>query len=152
MKNRAAWLFALALLFAGVAPRAEENKAEAGLIAVKMGINDLSKTDRATLWRRVEEYATVDALQEFCGRKLDLRRRTWKAVSPCVEVTSLRKVASVFRTQKAKFLKGWEESHSEPEKKTALCTSLKSKLVEYARIIDSHIAEARQMCDVCIFC
>lgn len=153
MKHGLAWAFTLVLLFVGSSARTEDNRtALAGLVEAKVGINTLSKQERATLWRRVEEYATVDALQEFCGRKLNLQRRTWVAVAPCVEVTSLRRVASVFRSKKAEFLKGWEESHGEPDKKKALCSSLKSKLVDYSRIIDAHIAEARQMCDVCIFC
>ena len=28
------------------------------------------------------QYATVDALQEFCGKKLNLQRRAWRAVAP----------------------------------------------------------------------
>lgn len=132
--------------------RAGSESAEAGLVEVKMGIDTLSKAERATLWRRVDEYATVDALQEFCGRKLNLQRRTWSAVAPCVEVTSLRRVASAFRSKKAKYLKGWEDTHGEPEKKQALCGSMKSRLAEYAKIIDAHISEARTMCSVCIFC
>ena len=153
LKHRLAWAFALVLLFIGSSARTEDNRTGlAGLIEVKVGINTLTKEERATLWRRVEEYATVDALQEFCGRKLNLQRRTWAAVAPCVEVTSLRRVASVFRSKKAEFLKGWEQSHGEAEKKKELCGSLKSKLVDYSRIIDAHITEARQMCDVCIFC
>ncbi len=150
MKDRVLWAFAALLLLVEIPARADGSRA--GLVEVKVGIGTLSKADQLTLWRRVEEYATVDAIQEFCGRKLNLHRRTWNAVAPCVEITSLRRVASVFRSKKAEFLKGWEQTHSEPEKKKALCDSMKPKLAEYARIIDSHIAEAKQMCDVCIFC
>jgi len=123
-----------------------------GLVEVKMGIDSLSKTDRQTLWRRVDEYATVDALQEFCGRKLNLQRRTWAAVSPCVELTSLRKVAAVFRAKKAEYVKGWEKAHGDPEKKKTLCATWQTKLAEYARLIDSHISEAATMCSACLFC
>jgi hypothetical protein len=124
----------------------------AGLIEVKLGLGSMSKTDRATLWKRLDEYATVDALQEFCGKKLNLQRRTWAAVSPCVEVSSLRKVAAVFRAKKTEYIKAWETAHGEPEKKKLLCDSWQTKLAEYAKIIDSHIAEARTMCSVCVFC
>jgi hypothetical protein len=123
-----------------------------GLIQVKMGLGSMSKTDRATLWKRLDEYATVDALQEFCGRKLNLQKRTWAAVSPCVEVSSLRKVAAVFRAKKSEYIKAWESAHGEPEKKKLLCESWQAKLAEYAKIIDSHIAEAKTMCSVCVFC
>jgi len=123
-----------------------------GLVEVKMGINSLNKTDRDTLWRRVDEYATVDALLEFCGRKLNLQRRTWAAVAPCVEVTSLRKVASVFRAKKTEYVKAWETAFAEPEKKKTLCDSQKPKLAEYTKILDAHIAEAASMCSACIFC
>jgi hypothetical protein len=123
-----------------------------GLIEVKMGINSLNKTDRATLWRRVDEYATVDALLEFCGRKLNLQRRTWVAVAPCVEVSSLRKVAAVFRAKKSEYVKAWETAFAEPEKKKTLCESQKPKLAEYTKILDAHIQEAAGMCSACIFC
>ena len=154
MKRIGPWLIALiSLSLAGLA-RGESGPAGStpGLVEVKVGINTLSKADRATLWRRVDEYATVDAIQEFCGRKLNLQRRTWAAVAPCVEVSSLRRVAAAFRSKKAEYLKGWEESHGEPEKKKALCDSMQPRLVEYAKILDAHIAEARTMCSVCIFC
>lgn len=154
MRRIGPWLIALlSLSLAGLA-RGESGPAgsDPRLVEVKVGINTLSKADRATLWRRVDEYATVDAVQEFCGRKLNLQRRTWAAVAPCVEVSSLRRVASAFRAKKAEYLKGWEESHGEPEKKKALCESMKPRLAEYAKILDAHIAEARTMCSVCIFC
>ena len=154
MKRIAPWLIAvISLSLAGLA-RGESGTVGAtpGLIEVKVGINTLSKADRATLWRRVDEYATVDAVLEFCGRKLNLQRRTWAAVAPCVEVTSLRRVAAAFRSKKAEYLKGWEDSHGEPEKKKALCDSMKPRLAEYTKILDAHIDEARTMCSVCIFC
>jgi hypothetical protein len=122
------------------------------LVEVKLGLNSMNKTDRATLWRRVDEYATVDALQEFCGRKLNLQRRTWAAVSPCVEVTSLRKVAAVFRTKKSEYIKGWQTAHGDPEKKKALCDTWRPKLLEYQKVLDAHIAEAATMCSACLFC
>ncbi len=122
------------------------------LIEVKLGLNTMNKTDRATLWRRVDEYATVDALQEFCGRKLNLQRRTWAAVSPCVEVSSLRKVAAVFRTKKSEYIKGWETAHGDPEKKKALCDTWRPKLLEYQKVLDAHISEAATMCSACLFC
>ncbi|MBX9861389.1 MAG: hypothetical protein K2Y42_01435 [Hyphomicrobium sp.] len=132
--------------------RAGEDAPMAGLVEVKLGLNSMNKTDRATLWRRVDEYATVDALQEFCGRKLNLQRRTWAAVSPCVEVASLRKVAAVFRTKKSEYIKGWETAHGDPEKKKALCDTWRPKLLEYQKVLDAHISEAATMCSACLFC
>lgn len=132
--------------------RAGEEPSMPGLVEVKLGLNTMNKTDRATLWRRVDEYATVDALQEFCGRKLNLQRRTWAAVSPCVEVSSLRKVAAVFRTKKSEYIKGWETAHGDPEKKKALCDTWRPKLLEYQKVLDAHISEAATMCSACLFC
>ena len=152
MRRIAPWLIALISLSLAGLVWGGSGAANPGLVEVKVGINTLSKADRAKLWQRVDEYATVDALQEFCGRKLNLQRRTWAAVAACVEVTSLRRVASVFRSKKAEYLKGWEETHGEPEKKKALCDSMRPRLAEYAKIIDTHISEARTMCSVCIFC
>ena len=148
----AAMALGLAIALTAGPSRATDHPADPLLTDVKLGLNSMNKTDRATLWRRVDEYATVDALQEFCGRKLNLQRRTWAAVSPCVEVTSLRKVAAVFRAKKAEYIKGWETAHGEPEKKKTLCETWRPKLVEYAKVIDAHIAEARSMCNACIFC
>lgn len=150
---RAYWAVLAAAALIAVAGLAHATAGEpSGLIQAKVGINTLNAKDQAELWRRLDEYATVDALQEFCGRKLNLQRRTWAAVSPCVDVSSLRKVASVFRAKKSEYIKAWETAHGEPEKKKALCESWKTKLAEYSKIIDAHIAEARSMCDVCVFC
>jgi hypothetical protein len=123
-----------------------------GIIPVKLGLSSMSTSDRATLWKRVDQYATVDALQEFCGRNLNLRRRAWKAVGTCVTRSSFRKVLHVFRSKKAKYLKEWEAVHGEPERKKELCDSWQKKLRDYARIINGQIAEAASLCRSCIFC
>jgi hypothetical protein len=147
--SKRAMLVALAVLLCGAASSGE---GEANLIEAKYRIDDLNKADRAKLWTRVDEYATVDALLDFCGRKLNLQKRTWAAVSPCVEVPSLRKVASVFRAKKSEYVKAWETAFGDPEKKKTLCESQKPKLAEYTKILDAHIAEAASMCSACIFC
>jgi hypothetical protein len=100
----------------------------------------------------VDQYATVDALQEFCGKKLNLQRRAWRAVGACVEPAALRQVFSAFRTKKAGYLKAWETLHGEPEKKKALCEQFRVKLVEYTKIMSGQIAEAATMCRNCFFC
>jgi hypothetical protein len=146
------WFAALALASV-LGPAVAADGGETGrLIEVKLGLSTLNATDRATLWRRVDEYATVDALQEFCGKKLNLQRRTWAAVSPCVDVASLRKVAAVFRNKKAEYVKNWETANPDAEKKKAVCATWNAKLIEYSKILDSHIAEARSMCDACLLC
>jgi hypothetical protein len=119
---------------------------------VKLGLGTMTRKERADLWRRLDEYATVDALQEFCGRKLNLQRRTWKVVSPCVETSSLRRVAAKFRAKKKKYIKAWKETHPDEKKRKELCKGVAKKLREYARIIAEHIAEADSMCRACIFC
>jgi len=141
----------LAIVAAVGLARATE-RTPSGLIAVKMGLESITKAERDKLWQRVDEYATVDALLEFCGRKLNLQRRTWAAVSPCVETKSLRKVASVFRAKKAEYVKAWETAFENAEKKKALCDSQKPQMAEYTRILDAHISEAATMCSACIFC
>lgn len=150
---RSVWLggvaVAAALALVGLA-RAGDRPAE--LVEVKMGLESITQAQRTELWRRVDEYATVDALLEFCGRKLNLQRRTWAAVSPCVEVKSLRKVATVFRSKKAEYVKSWETAFADADKKKTLCESQKPKLAEYTKILDAHISEARTMCDACLFC
>ncbi len=100
----------------------------------------------------MDEYATVDALQEFCGRKLNLQRRTWAAVSPCVEVSSLRKVAAVFRTKKSEVHQGLGNGPRRPREEKALCDTWRPKLLEYQKVLDAHIAEAATMCSACLFC
>ncbi|HEX2843124.1 hypothetical protein [Hyphomicrobium sp.] len=142
---------AAALAVVGLA-HADTQQPQPGLVEVKLGLESISKAERTQLWTRVDEYATVDALLEFCGRKLNLQRRTWVAVAPCVEVASLRKVASVFRAKKSEYVKAWETAFADPEKKKSLCESQKPKLAEYTKILDAHIAEATSMCNACIFC
>jgi hypothetical protein len=122
------------------------------IVQVKLGLSSMSKSDRATLWKRVDQYATVDALQEFCGRNLNLRRRAWKAVGSCVTRSSFRRVLRVFRTKKNKYIKEWGAVHGEPERKKELCDSWQKKLREYSRIINSQISEAASLCRSCIFC
>ncbi|WP_295558217.1 hypothetical protein [uncultured Hyphomicrobium sp.] len=150
--RQAALALAAAALLAAFGLARAADRTPAGLVEVKMGLESITKEQRTELWRRVDEYATVDALLDFCGKKLSLQKRTWAAVSPCVEVTSLRKVASVFRSKKAEYVKAWETAFADPEKKKTLCDSQKPKLAEYTRILDAHIAEARSMCDACLFC
>jgi hypothetical protein len=138
-------------LVALAAARADTDR-PAGIVEVKLGFGAMSKEERANLWKMVDQYATVDALQEFCGKNLNLQRRAWRAVSACVEPAALRRVFSVFRTKKAGYLKAWEELHGEPEKKKALCDQFRVKLIEYAKIMSGQISEAATMCRNCFFC
>jgi hypothetical protein len=124
----------------------------ANVIPVKLGFGYMSKAETANLWKRVDEYATVDALQEFCGNKLNLQRRAWRAVSACIEVPALRKVLAVFNQKKADYLKAWQTIHGEEERKKAVCERFKTKLVEYSKIITGQISEAATMCRNCLFC
>ena len=96
----------------------------------------MSKAEQANLWKMVDEYATVDALQEFCGTKLNLQRRAWRAVGTCVEGRrSLKHVFSTFRTKKAEYLKAWETLHGEPEHKKAGVRALQG---EARRVLQDH--------------
>jgi hypothetical protein len=155
---RLAWLARIASLVvvltaaqAGPAVAPIQGPAE-GVVLAKLGLGSMSKEERKNLWKMVDEYATVDALEEFCGKKLNLRRRAWRAVAACVEVKSLRRVFSVFGKKKAEYLKAWNDLHGEEEKKKVLCERFKVKLNEYARIMSGQIAEAANMCRNCFFC
>ncbi len=112
----------------------------------------MSKAEQANLWKLVDEYATVDALQEFCGTKLNLQRRAWRAVGTCVEPTSLKKVFGTFKTKKDGYLKQWETLHGQPDAKKAVCDRFKSKLGEYSKIMSGQINEAATACRNCFFC
>jgi hypothetical protein len=146
------WCAALALVLAALAVARAEPSPPEGIVQVKLGFEAMSKQQRSDLWKMVDQYATVDALQEFCGKKLNLQRRAWKAVGACVEPTALRKVFATFRTKKAEYLKAWESLHGEPEKKKALCEQFRLKLVEYSKIMSGQISEAATMCRNCFFC
>ena len=68
------WLAGVAFaaaIFAGGVSMAQPGAIE----PVKLGFDAMSKADQDNLWKMVDEYATVDALQEFCGTKLYLQRR-----------------------------------------------------------------------------
>jgi len=123
-----------------------------GIVLVKLGIADMSKAEQTNLWKLVDEYATVDALQEFCGTKLNLQRRAWIAVSTCVEPTSLKKVFAKFRTKKGEYLKQWETLHGEAEAKKNVCERFKPKLLEYTKIMSGQIEQAATACRNCFFC
>ena len=145
------WL--AAAVFAAAAFAAGASIAQPGAIElVKLGFDSMSKTQQADLWKRVDEYATVDALQEFCGAKLYLQRRALSAVGTCIEGSALRKVFATFRSKKAEYLKAWETLHGEPEHKKELCGRFKSKLAEYTKIMSGEIAQAASACRNCFFC
>jgi hypothetical protein len=143
---------AVACLVVAVAGARAGSAPADGIVEVKLGLNSMSNTDRANLWKLVDEYATVDALQEFCGTNLNLQRRAWRAVASCVETASLKRVFSAFRTKKAEYLKAWETLHGEPEKKKLVCERFKGKLGQYSKVMSGQIAEAATMCRNCFFC
>jgi hypothetical protein len=156
MAGKAWWVVAAALMLAGAAAAAQlpaqTFRAQSSIMLVKLGIADMSKAEQANLWKLVDEYATVDALQEFCGTKLNLQRRAWRAVATCVEPTSLKKVFGTFRTKKDGYLKQWETLHGQPDAKKAVCDRFKSKLGEYSKIMSGQINEAATACRNCFFC
>jgi hypothetical protein len=146
------WLtVGLCLLAAAPAARSLEYF-DPNIRQVKLGFDAMSKAEQQNLWKMVDEYATVDALQEFCGKKLNLQRRAWKAVASCVEPTALRKVFATFRTKKSEYLKQWETLHGEAEAKKNVCERFKSKLAEYSKIMSGQINEAATACRNCFFC
>ena len=145
------WLASAA--FAAAAFAGGASIAQPGAIEpVKLGFGAMSKADQANLWKMVDQYATVDALQEFCGTKLYLQRRALSAVGTCIEGSALRKVFATFRTKKAEYLKAWETLHGEPEHKKEVCERFKSKLAEYTKIMSGEIAQAASACRNCFFC
>jgi hypothetical protein len=142
----------LAFLGIALASVRAETPPPAGIVQVKLGFEAMSKEERANLWKMVDQYATVDALQQFCGKNLNLQRRAWRAVSACVDTKALRRVLSVFRSKKAEYLKAWEDLHGEPESKKKLCEQFRVKLTEYSKIMSGQISEAATMCRNCFFC
>jgi hypothetical protein len=153
MPGKAAWLITATCLLAGAAAAAQSSPpAQSNIVLAKLGISYMSKAEQANLWKLVDEYATVDALQEFCGTKLNLQRRAWRAVATCVEPTSLKKVFSAFRTKKDTYLKQWEALHGQPDAKKAVCERFKSKLGEYSKVMSGQINEAATACRNCFFC
>jgi hypothetical protein len=146
------WYLLIAFILIALTAARADNVPQAGVVQVKLGFEAMSKEERTNLWKMVDQYATIDALQEFCGKKLNLQRRAWRAVSACVERKALKRVFSVFRNKKAEYLKAWETLHGEPDKKKALCAQFKVKLVEYTKIMSSQISEAATMCRNCFFC
>lgn len=126
--------------------------APADVVQVKMGLDTLSKADKATFWQRVDAYASIDAVHQFCGKNLNLVRRTWMVVSPCIETTSLHRVRSVFLSKRANYRKGWDTAYADAEKKKVVCTTLKPRLDEWTKLLNAHLAEAKAMCSACFFC
>jgi hypothetical protein len=148
----AAAAFFAAATAAPVQPSVRPLAPLSAVVPVKLGFNAMNKTEQDNLWKMVDQYATVDALQEFCGNKLNLQRRVWRAVAACVEAPALRKVNSVFATKKAEYLKAWQTLHGEEERKKLVCERFKTKLGEYSKIINGQISEAASMCRNCFFC
>ncbi len=145
-------LGALCLVASAGAAAQSATAEQPGIVLVKLGIADMSKAEQTNLWKLVDEYATVDALQEFCGTKLNLQRRAWIAVSTCVEPASLKKVFAKFRTKKSEYLKQWQTLHGEAEAKKNVCERFKPKLAEYTKIMSGQIEQAATACRNCFFC
>jgi hypothetical protein len=143
---------AAAAFLAAAAAAPARPMAVSPVVPVKLGFTAMNKTEQDNLWKMVDQYATVDALQEFCGNKLNLQRRVWRAVAACVEAPALRRVNSVFASKKAEYLKAWQTLHGEEERKKIVCERFKTKLSEYSKIITGQIAEAASMCRNCFFC
>jgi hypothetical protein len=146
------WCATIAFVLVALTAARADDVPLPGIVQVKLGFDAMSKEERQNLWKMVDQYATIDALQEFCGKNLNLQRRAWRAVGTCVERNALKRVFSVFRTKKAEYLKAWQDLHGEPEKKKALCEQFKVKLSEYAKIMSGQISEAATMCSKCFFC
>jgi hypothetical protein len=146
------WSLLVAFVLIALAGARADPAPPAGVVQVKLGFEAMSKVEQSNLWNLVDQYATVDALQEFCGKKLNLQRRAWRAVSACVEPAALRRVFSAFRTKKAEYLKAWESAHGDPEAKKKICEQFRLKLIEYTKIMSGQISEAATMCRNCFFC
>jgi hypothetical protein len=125
---------------------------EPRVIEVKMGIDSLSAVDQGKLWQRLDDYAKADSLLEFCGRKMNLYRRTWNAVSPCVETSALKKVGGIFISKKKRYLEILGGNYPDEEKKKALCDGMAPQLKTYVSILEQHITEASGMCSACLWC
>lgn len=148
----AGWLAAVLCALAATCTVQANDYRDPNILQVKLGFDAMSKAEQQNLWKLVDEYATVDALQEFCGKKLNLQRRAWKAVGSCVEPAALKKVFSTFRTKKSEYLKQWETLHGEEEAKKNVCERFKTKLAEYTKIMSGQINEAATACRNCFFC
>ena len=146
------WLMAAACAIVAFAAIDIGNAQTGAIVPVKLGLGSMSKSDQVNLWKLVDEYATVDALQEFCGTKLNLQRRAQSAVGACVEGSALRRVFATFRIKKAKYLKDWETLHGEPERRKQICEHFKGKLREYTKIMNGQFAQAATACRNCFFC
>ena len=136
------WLAAAAALCCGLWPgsgHGERLSQNAALVPVKMGISSLNKTDQATLWRRVDEYATVDALLEFCGRSSTCsgaHGRSWRPVSRSPRCARSRTCSAPRRRVR----QGLGEGVPRPRKEEDACAKLqKPKFAEYTKILDAHI-------------
>ncbi len=147
-------LSAIALLAGLALPAANATSAtgEARLVEVKMGLDSLSREDQGKLWQRLDDYAKADSLLEFCGRKMNLYRRTWNAVSPCVETSALKKVGGIFISKKKRYLEILGGNYPDDDKKKSLCEGMAPQLKSYVTILEQHINEASGMCSACMWC
>ncbi len=144
----------LALSAANAGPRYVPAPApsEKTIVEVRVGLGDMTGEQRKNLWRMVDEYASVEALKEFCGKTANIHRRAWNAVRECVDLKSLRSVLSKFNSKKSEYLKAWKDLYTDEERKTELCKQYGSELVRLTGIMNKQVAEAASMCRSCLFC
>lgn len=135
-----------------LAPLSRGQAQESRLTLAKVNIQTLSRSEQVNLWKRVDDWATADSLLEFCGTRLNVYKRGWNAVTACVETQDLRKVGHIFRSKKSSYIKILEGNYPDAEKKKAFCDGFAPRLKDYARIINAQIAEAKSMCDACLWC
>lgn len=142
------WMLAV-LLVSGAVPA---GAGDGSIMPVKMGLDSMSAADQAKLWTRLDDYAKADSILDFCGRKLNLYRRTWNAISPCIETAALRKVGAVFNAHRKNYIEILGKNYPDDEKKKAFCSGYESQLKTYVTIIEKDLSEARTMCDACMWC
>jgi hypothetical protein len=119
--------------------------AEAQVMQTKLDLSYLTKQQRATLLKLVDDFAFYETYLLLCSRTSNIERRMVAAAKDCVADGALHEIAKEFHKRKEYWGRDW---------KKADCAS--SKAVEIGNrmilIINDRVQEVTRMCRACLFC
>ena len=114
----------------------------------RLGLDELSRTQRIKLWEMVERAGHFEAVANYCGVRTGLEERIASALRYCITDSAVAAARAHFRHG----LNTWSGSLSSIRKKKEFCADAEiNEVIRYHRSkSDRQISQVRTMCRVCL--